>query len=278
MHQIDEKFQLIYSLSNLDLFAGPQFVLIQGILNTIDLTTLIKVYVEALESPRYYIEKNILKRLEHATNKESLYEYLFSQLQDETYIERLRIRKFVDILVNDLDDTYKLEYFEYFFKSVYIHERNAAIRFSPQIWSDDLKAIFVEEYLSKGSEEILKIILLKADEDILPIILEAAWNWGISNAMKTRCIKKFDLVPFKSLNFLNRADPGNYIVAIRIKGAIVNDEELLNIYRSVPDFQKPFAIWNLGKMQHWNLIKEDIESFLENPKVRFSKFYEYKFL
>src|SRR5690606_22295194 len=103
------------------------------------------------------------------------------------------------------------------------------------------------------------------------------WTASTSNKLKARFVRKFKGAKLSDILFLMEVDPGNFLVLLRFSGSEVADELLIECYNRVSEKYKPFAIWSLGKLGKWNLIKPHIEEYVDNPLGVFANFSDVNF-
>lgn len=268
------KFKLIDKLSDvyrLNLLGLPTWLLTHAVLNTIELSELVYYYIH--EEPAYTaLSRNILKRLSEYKGKTAIYDAIFEQLKTSSYVNRLRFRKLMDAVIESLDETRQQEYFTFFYNSSYRLELRAAIKMTGMIWSKDLGNRFLENYYQTGNPDLLVVLIANLEKDQFKQLATRIWKAGLSNYLKTKLINRVKGWPLLDLEFVRQADPGNFIVLVRHSSETVDDMVLLDCYNRIPKAYHPFALWNLGRMGKWELIKKPIEEFIEKPTATFPGF------
>ena len=99
-----------------------------------------------------------------------------------------------------------------------------------------------------------------------------AWKQGLPKSIKFRFIKRLKGSSIDSLAFLRDIDPGNFLYLLRYSNEQLTDDDLMECYNRIPESYKPFAIWNLGRIGKWELIKPFIESYINDPFNEFKGF------
>jgi hypothetical protein len=268
------RFDLINQLSDVqsqDLTGKPTGLLIHAILNTIDLFDLVKFYIHEIPDNQT-ISRNILKRLPAYSEPNEVYDYVFEQLRMSSYVNRLRFRKILDILIEIVDETRQQEYFTFFSNSNYRYEIKAAIKITGMIWSDELATRFLRNYKETGNSDILEVLIANLEHDQFITLAKSVWTQELPNYLKPKLINRVKGWPLQDVEFVKYSDPGNFIVLARYLNEAIEDEILLDCFDRTPEKYKPFAIWNLGRLGKWQLIIDPIRQFIQDPDNTFVGF------
>lgn len=275
----EEKFELISQIQEIDFMdymGRPTGLLAHAILNTIDIFELVKIYINTGLNNNL-IESNILKRLPEGDQCIQIYEYVFEVLKISEYRKRFRLREILEALVVDLDETLQLEFFSYFYNSGYIYEFNASLTIAKLVWSEQIQEVLIREFEKSLNTKILLVLMDHVNEELIFELIKLVWTASTSNKLKARFVSKFKGAKLSDILFLMEVDPGNFLVLLRFSECKVDDQLLIECYNRVPEKYKPFAIWNLGKLGKWNLIKPHIEEYVDNPMGVFANFSDVNF-
>lgn len=276
---LEEKFYLIDQLleaAQMDRIGMPTGLLTHAVVNTIDLHELVRLYVQQYSHNRL-IGSNIIKRLLEDDEKITLYDYLFSAIESASYIDRLRFRKIIDVIIEHLDEERQLEYFSYFYRSQYRYEKKAALNVARYIWNVDIENLLVHDYYKYESIDVLLTLIELISDDQYLDLAKSTFKSSTPNYIKAKLVKRLKGFSLNDLAFLKTTDPGNFLGLIRYTNEVVSDKTLLECYERVPTRYKPFALWNIGKLGKWELIKPELERYVANPAHAFAGFSEILF-
>lgn len=273
-NSIEEKLKLIAKIQEVDqdgYLGKPTGLLVHGILNTIDIFNLIRLYI-GTGFQNNLIRSNIFKRLPEEDEIKEIYDYIFDLLKQSNYRDRIRLRPILEILISELSETSQLEYFTYFYNSKYVYEFNAALRITNLIWNDFIQDILIERFKETQNLKILSLLLDRLQGEPMFEIIRSTWSLDTPNWLKAKFVRKFKGAALEHILFLKDIDPNNFLVLLRHSGNNFSNEMLIDIYEKVSDKYKPFAIWNLGKLGKWEIIKNYMEDYLSNPNKVFKDF------
>ncbi|HEY2582602.1 MAG TPA: hypothetical protein VGI43_12390 [Mucilaginibacter sp.] len=268
MSSIKEKFILLDALSSIDNFDAPIRLYQHSILNCIDLSDLIRLYSYRDCPHRKLLSYNISRRIIFAHNKAELFDFLFDKIQNSGYVMRLRLRLLLDTIAEGTDDERKMVYFNHFITSRYTHEKNAAIRFTVHIWSEEIEKLLIKQYENQLDYSILKILVLKKSWKSLEGIMEFTWGKTEDKYYKSFFIKHFQYFKFKSLLFLKEIDSANFLNALIKHHKKVSDDQASSLLSTSNVDDKPFTIWRLSNLNKWHIIENEIIEFIETLTVK----------
>jgi len=235
---------------------------IHSILNTIDLTELIDLYV-SLQKPKIknQIESNLSKRLEKSNNLDTFYEKIFRILSGAEYQQRQRIRKLLLIILPYLDPVYSKEFFNTFYYSDFVHDKSAALSVSGRIWEDSFNEQILGDYLENKREVFLRTYLNHGDINYCLKYLKNIWANEPSNYLKTDIIRRLSEKHIDDFYFLRETEPEKYLFAVSLSEREFEDEEIRNIYNDIPFYLKPYGLLSLSKLNKWDIIEVEINTF-----------------
>ncbi|MFC3563154.1 hypothetical protein [Pedobacter jamesrossensis] len=277
---LNEKFELIaqlYEIDSMELIGMPTIILEHSVLNTVDLFELTKIYLHR-EPHNKLIVSNILKRFSGNNQCVLIYDYVFDTLKSAGYTNRLRYRKILEHILVDLDETYKLEFFSYFFRSKYVYEIKGALKIARLVWNMDLETMLVDNYAKTKNIDVLITLIDMSNSGEVYNFIKNAWTIKTPNYLKAKFVGKLrDGAELKNILFLKDIDPGNFLSLLKFTSENIDDKMLMECYENVPEKYKPFAIWNLSRLGKWNLIKPLILEYASNPLRKFQGFSETSF-
>ncbi|MGY4384942.1 hypothetical protein ACVWYN_001978 [Pedobacter sp. UYP24] len=277
---LNEKFELmaqLYEIDSMEMIGMPTILLEHSVLNTVDLFELTKIYLHR-EPYNHLIVSNILKRISGSNQSVLIYDYVFETLKLAGYTNRLRYRKIMEYILVDLDETYKLEFFSYFFRSKYVYEIKGALKIARLVWSIDLETMLLDNYAKTKNIDVLITLIDMSNNREIYNLIKNAWAIDTPNFLKAIFVGKLrDGAELKNILFLKRIDPGNFLSLLKFTHNTVDDQVLMECYENVPEKYKPFAIWNLSRLGKWNLIKPLILEYASNPLIKFQGFSETSF-
>lgn len=277
-NSIHEKFELIDRIAeveSLGLLGQPTGLLAHSVLNSIPLNELIRVFHHEAIRGRW-VSGNICRRLPDDPNREFHYDYLFEALKEATYLDRLRLRKPIDVLILALSETQQMEYFSYFFRSRYIYERKAAIKLAESIWNPDIQSIFLERYEQYKEIEILASLIRHLDVDALIDLLKTEYD-VLPRYLKGIVVTRLKGTLLEKLTFILTTDPSTFVRLATFVDKKISDNVAMHCYERIPEKQRPFALYNLGLLGKWDLVRPQIEKYLEDPGNAFLGFSELLF-
>ena len=132
---------------------NPFDILIHAVLNTIKFESLIHVYISSdLPELNSSIVSNLNKRVVSETGLEKIYEDIKEICEiNSNYKTSQHLRLALEILLQNLSDDYKTDFFTTYFNSKYLNDKKSALKylnFSPK--SEDVKLL--DLYLKKGTK------------------------------------------------------------------------------------------------------------------------------
>jgi len=274
-----EKFELIDELTALysdRQVWEPIALLRHSIVNTIGLSELVKIYIHQYSGNKL-LERNIIKRLPDYENRLELYEYIFNELKQSTYINRLCLRKMLDIIFTHLDNNYKHEYFLYFYNSKYLYEIRSALKIVDSIWDKSIQTMLLYDYYNTSNLDILSVLIRKFDSQYVFEFAKSTWTSDLPNYIKRQFANRLKGASLENISFINEFDPNTFLFIAKFSNEAISDEMALDCYNRIPKRHRPFAIYNLGRMGKWNLIKPLVQNYISNPDNEFDGFSEVMF-
>jgi hypothetical protein len=163
-----------------EVFGHPYDILIHTVLNTIDFHTLVKLYIEDdLHKLRNSLLSNIEKRITQESEVAEVYELLKVELEEGVdFRKSQRIRKALELLLQELDEIYKADFFKTFFYSKYSADKASSVKYIGEI-TDSIKEKLMSEYFSSGKLVFLTPLLKPQYSDLLAENIEGIWETNL---------------------------------------------------------------------------------------------------
>lgn len=202
----------------------PFDILIHSVLNTIKISDLIRIYIDDnIVEIKMSIFSNIEKRIEYCEENEKNYEDLKFMLENGvTYFKSQRIRKILEILLTQLDDDYKYDFFNTFFYSKYSNDKKAALNYVLYA-KKEIHVELLNEYLTTGNPKYLKPLLNKKYINFLAENVERIWILEPSFFYKKQIIELLSKTNFDKLNFIMDEEFDLYILVNLINLSSINN-------------------------------------------------------
>ncbi|GAA4789815.1 hypothetical protein GCM10023231_17230 [Olivibacter ginsenosidimutans] len=276
MNSIDEKLVLLRELEEIR-YSGyiglPTGLLAHAVLNTIDLFELVKMYINQLYEEKI-IADNILKRLQEDSQRVAIFDYVFDHIREnQNYTNRLRFKKLLMYLLDEMDDERIMEFFSYFYRSRYVYEVRTALDVARRFWSPKMQEIVLNDYLETLDNDRLLVLIDCADNDVFMEIVKNRWTEkDIPTYLKVRFIKRLRGLGISDFLFLREIDPNNFLGLLLFCKEPIDKKMVAECYNRVEDKYKPFAIWTVAKLGYWDIVKPSIKSYIQKPENKYPGF------
>ncbi len=240
----------------------PYDILIHSVLNTIDFEDLVNYHIEnEFTEFKSSIFSNIEKRVSTFYELEKMYKSLKELLRtDVSYHKSTRIRIVLELLLQQLTDDYKTDFFNTFFYSKYLHDNKAALRYL-SFAETDITEILLDHFFVSGDKSYLIILLKKENANLLAYNAEDIWLMGLSPFYKKRLIEICAFQDFKNFKFLKETDYEFYILLLLIRNEI-KPSKIMSEIGKMPDEKQHFALLNFSKWIDFSYIEKKVKKYL----------------
>lgn len=243
-------------------FEHPYDILIHAVLNTIDYQSLVKLYINDDErNLRSSLFSNIEKRSTQEYGFEEVYEFLKFDLESGVdFRKSQRIRKVLELLVPELDEIYREDFFRTFFYSKYSADKASSVKYLGDI-TDEIKEKLMSEYLSSGNLVFLTPLLKPEYSDLLAECVEGIWDSHIFFSTKRRLIDILAKTHLTSLKFLEKIEYDLYLVSLLISKQITPDLAVKQL-KKVEKEKRHFALYNISKEVDFQNLEQEINKYV----------------
>lgn len=240
----------------------PFDILIHSVLNTINLDILIEIYVnDKLVELKASIFSNIEKRIVNYNNAEKLYDNLkFVYETNNEYFKSQKIRKVLEILLSQINDDYKFDFFKTFFYSKYSNDKKRAIQYVDYA-QKEIHNELLSEYLNTGNTIYLKPLLNKNHIEFLAKNIKNIWSLNPSFFYKKQIVELISKTKFESLDFLQNTDIDLYLSANLINKKI-SPKKAAERLDEIPEDKRPLSILNLSKRIEFKHLEKTIRGYI----------------
>ncbi|WP_343686111.1 hypothetical protein [Chryseobacterium gleum] len=261
-HQKDLLIQLFEKKSREPHSNHPFNILIHSVLNTVDLCVLVLDYIENnITEFRDSIYYNISKRAPSYSNNEKIYDDLKHLLESGiSYYKSQRLRKVLEVLLTQLTDDYKTDFFNTFFFSDYSNDRKAAIKYA-EFAQTDVTEQLLDEYLFSGKIACLELILKPENSHLLAKEAEGIWHTELYHSHKKRLIEICAAEDLEYFEFLKTTDYKYYLLLLIIRKEITS-ELLMEKLDELDRGEQHFALLNYSKWIDFSFVEEKVKQYL----------------
>lgn len=240
----------------------PFNVLIHSVLNTVDLYSLVLEYIEnEITEFRISIYYNITKRTPSYINQEKMYDDLKHLLESGIdYYKSQRLRKVLEVLLIQMTDDYKNDFFNTFFYSKYSNDRKAAIKYA-EFAQTDVTEQLLDEYLFSGKIECLNLLIKPENSHLLAKDAEEIWNTELYHSHKKRLIEICSAENLEHFEFLKNTDYKYYLLLLIIRKEISPDV-LMEKLDELDSSEQHFALLNYSNWIDFSFIEEKVKQYL----------------
>jgi len=237
---------------------NPFDILIHSVLNTVKFDSILEIYIKnSLPELNFSLISNLNKRiyLENKVKLERLYEYLKEIIEtnrDYKYSQRLRLA--AELLLQNLSDSYKSDFFNTFFYSKYLNDKKAALKYlvySKKNVDIDLLNLFIEN----RNPIFLNPILKRKNRKILNDNFFKIWHQELWFTYKKKILESMFPISDEIESFIKNEEEDLYL---QLLGKNINKVDLVNKIENVPDEKRLFYIWQASKCLNF----EDIEDYI----------------
>lgn len=240
----------------------PYAVLIHTVLNTVDFERLVTDYIENdIPEFRDSIYNNIEKRIPNYNDHEKMYEDLNQLLESGiSYLKSQRLRKILELLLSQLPNDYKTDFFNTFFSSDYSNDRKAAIKYA-EFAQTDVTEQLLDEYLFSGNIACLNLILKPENSHLLAKEAEGIWHTELYHSHKKRLIEICTTEDLEYFEFLKTTDYKYYLLLLIIREEIT-PELLMEKLDELDRGEQHFALLNYSKWIDFSFVEEKVKQYL----------------
>lgn len=240
----------------------PYTVLIHTVLNTVDFERLVTDYIENdIPEFRDSMYNNIEKRIPNYNDHEKMYEDLNQLLESGiSYQKSQRLRKILELLLSQLPNDYKIDFFNTFFNSQNSYDKRAAIRYVEYAQTDITEKL-LDEYLSSGNVEYLNILIKPENVQILTKNAKGIWDTELYHSHKKRIIEICASENLDFFDFLKVVDYSYYLLLLIIRKEI-EPEVLMEKLEELDAEQQHFALLHFSKWIDFSFVEEKVKQYL----------------
>lgn len=241
---------------------NPFDVLIHAVLNTIQFECLLNIYVKnSISELNPSIISNLNKRVYFENNLENIYESLKEIIETNNeyrYSQRLRIA--AEILLKNLSDDYKSDFFNTFFNSKYLNDKKAAIKFLSYTNRDVINDL-LELFIYNHNTIFLEPILNKENRKKLTRSFFEIWRGELSFYYKKKLIECIIPVNREIENFIKNNDDELFF-HLRLMNNEISRVDLLHKIETTAEDKKHFYIWQASKTLKFEDLEEAVRKYI----------------
>lgn len=254
-------------------------LIIHAVLSSIPIRTLISYCLET--KPTYQrAVSNVVKRLQGYINPSEIFEWLWSLLNDASYLQRSKIRKFLIALLPRLTKDQQTHFFLEFVNSQFTYDVNAAFKMCNLIWDENFSRNYFNLFLENKSNYLLEYLIEACPAKDLAEVIEEIWLHISLERLKYKCAKKIATVLPDRLEFLKEIEPliYLYIISNYHLDLKMSDAFALKCIELCDEDRLPLIIYGLSKFDKWHLIKGKILKIADDENAMFGHYLYDRFL
>ena len=240
----------------------PYDILIHSVLNTIDFEDLVNYHIENEYADfKSSIFSNIEKRVTTFNKHETMYNSLKEIVKTDIHYQKsIRIRTILELLLPQLTDNYKTDFFNTFFYSNYSHHNKAALRYL-SFAETDVTEMILDHFFVSGDKSYLIILLKQENANLLTSNAEDLWFMDLSPYYKKRLIEICAFEDLKKFKFLRDTDYEYYILLLLIRNEI-KPSKIMSELEKMPAEKQHFALLNFSKWIDFSYVEKKVRKYL----------------
>ncbi|KIC61338.1 hypothetical protein [Chryseobacterium taiwanense] len=240
----------------------PYDILIHSVLNTIDFEDLVNYHIDNEYTEfKSSIFSNIEKRVTTFSEHEKMYSSLKELLKTEvSYHKSIRIRIILELLLPQLTEDYKTDFFNTFFYSNYSHNNKAALRYL-SFAETDVTDMLLDHFFVSGDTSYLNILLKQENAHLLTSNAEDLWFMDLSPYYKKRLIEICAFQDLEKFKFLRDFDYEFYMLLLLIRNEI-KPNKIMSELEKMPEEKQHFALLNFSKWIDFSYVEKKVKKYL----------------
>lgn len=241
---------------------NPFYILIHSVLNTIEFENLLRIYLDnSFKELNPLIFSNLKKRIINESNIENIYDSLKELLECSNEYKALqRLRVTIELLLSNLPDNYKADYFSTFFYSKYLNDKKSALKYlKHSVYNVDSELLKL--YLSTKNNSFLDPILKRRNRELLTNWFYELWNEDLYFKNKMKLVKCISPLEENIESFLERKDP-EFHFEYNLSNGNIKVEKLLDKIKNSTDQKRHFYIWHASKLVKFEILEPFIKTYL----------------
>lgn len=241
---------------------NPYDFLIHSVLNTIKFKSLVKVYIyNELQELNTSIFSNLNNRVK-SEDVENTYEYLKELIESKnnTYHFSQRLRKTLDILLLNLPNDYKIDFFNTYFYSKYLNDKKSAIKYIDYSQKNVDKEL-LELYISTKNNYFLNPILNRKKKKFVTNNFFKIWHTDLKFYYKKKIIET--IFPLKSNIeiFIKNEEPDVYF-HLQLLNNKITIQDFINKIESTEEDKRTIYISQASKHVKFEILEEIIKKYI----------------
>ncbi|WP_254527943.1 MULTISPECIES: hypothetical protein [unclassified Sphingobacterium] len=246
---------------------SPFDILIHSILNTINFESIINLYFNnSLQELNSSILSNLRKRVDSEFHLDKIYENLKEIIENNSdFRQSQRLRIIAELLIQNLPNEYKSDYFNTYFYSKYINDKKASLKYL-QYSKKNVVSDLLNTYLNTNNRVFLNAILKQKNRKILLKNFNKIWSSELPFHYKKQlinCIKPVN----KEIYDLIKTHDGDMYFHLKLLNNTITNADLLDKINTNSGQKQLFYIWQASKYLEFDTLEESIKQLIPNENT-----------